>query len=68
MTVQDLAVGQTVTFETVPNLSYLSTDKLYRVEWIDKHEVYFRSRSGSGTSERKVMLSCDGVSFYQASC
>jgi hypothetical protein len=69
MTVSELKIGDTVIFEVVPNCSYLSAGKLYRVENIERtgrKEIYFRSPSGSGTSEPSFMLTMKGVSFYRA--
>ena len=71
MIASELKVGDTVVFETVPNGSYLSTSKLYRVESIQskgRKEVYFRSQNGSGTYEPSFMLSMPNVSFYKATC
>lgn len=69
MRVQDIQVGDTVIFETVPNGSYLSEGTLYRVESVGKRDVYFRNvLKGSGTFDSKTMLTCKGVSFYKATC
>jgi hypothetical protein len=71
MQVSELKIGDKVIFETVPSGSYLSENKLYQVENIypsRRREVYFRSQSGSGTSEPSFRLSMKGVSFYRATC
>jgi len=64
MKVNELKVGDKVVFEQVPGGSYLSTHKVYNVANTGKREIYFRSESGSGTSESRAMLACTGVSFH----
>lgn len=68
MKVQDIKQGDRIIFESVPNGSYLSTDRVYEAANCGKREIYFRSQAGSGTSESRAMLSCSNVSFYRASC
>ncbi len=68
MKVSELKLGDRVVFESVPSASYLSTSKLYEVANVGKREIYFRSQSGSGTSEPRYRLAHSNVSFYRATC
>jgi hypothetical protein len=68
MLVSELKLGDRVIFESVPNGSYLSTDKVYEIANMGKREIYFRSQTGSGTSDTRRMLSMPNVSFYRATC
>jgi len=68
MLVSELKLGDRVVFESVPNGSYLSTNKIYEISDMSKREIYFRSQTGSGTFDTRRMLSMPNVSFYRATC